>query len=274
MSRPAAGGGRWVDVDPGRLTRWVANFADRHGGPATVTVAADPAGLLLTAPDGATARLELPPGASAETDHARAADVSAGTDPAGAADVSAGTDRAGAADVSAGTDRAGVGRAAAGADPAGVADLAGFVAAATAPRRLGLLLARKGSVAIGVAEGDRLVTSKVDSRYVQGRTAAGGWSQQRFARRRDNQARAAAGDAVELAARLLLPEADRLAALVGGGDRRAVDTVLADRRLAPLASLRADRFLTVGEPRRAALVEAVAAARAVRILVRDPEPPV
>ena len=40
----------------------------------------------------------------------------------------------------------------------------------------------------GVAEGDRLVASKVDSYYVQGRTAAGGWSQQRFARRRENQA--------------------------------------------------------------------------------------
>ncbi|MGW0243639.1 Vms1/Ankzf1 family peptidyl-tRNA hydrolase, partial [Micromonospora chalcea] len=35
------------------------------------------------------------------------------------------------------------------------------------------------------------------STAVQGRTAAGGWSQQRFARRRDNQAKAALGDAAE-----------------------------------------------------------------------------
>jgi peptide subunit release factor 1 (eRF1) len=56
-----------------------------------------------------------------------------------------------------------------------------------------------------VADGGRLTASKVDRQYVQGRTAAGGWSQQRFARRRDNQARAAAADGVDLVVRLLLP---------------------------------------------------------------------
>ncbi|MEU9829689.1 acVLRF1 family peptidyl-tRNA hydrolase [Micromonospora chersina] len=214
-SRPAAGGGRWVEVDPGRVARWVEGFADRHG-PPTTTVEGH--GLLLTAPDGATAELHTPPGAPA------------------------------------------------------TADVPGFVAAAGAPRRLGLLLARKGAVAVGVADGPDLVVSKVDTRYVQGRTAAGGWSQQRFARRRDNQAKAALGDAAELAVRLLLPEAPRLAAVVGGGDRRAVDTVLADRRLAPLAALRAERLLDVPEPRHAVLVGAITAARAVRILVREPAP--
>lgn len=155
--------------------------------------------------------------------------------------------------------------------PAGE-DVAGFVAAAVAPRRIGLLLARKGAVAVGVAEGGELVVSKVDSRYVQGRTAAGGWSQQRFARRRDNQAKAAMGDAADLAVRLLLPEVARLTAVVCGGDRRAVDTVLADRRLAPLVPLRAERLLDVPEPRHAVLVAAVTAARAVHIRLRDPEP--
>ncbi|MFR9779191.1 acVLRF1 family peptidyl-tRNA hydrolase [Micromonospora sp. MS34] len=214
-SRPAAGGGRWVEVDPARVTRWVEGFADRHG-PPTTTI--EGYGLLLAAPDGATAELHTPPGAPASP------------------------------------------------------DLPGFVAAAGAARRLGLLLARKGAVAVGVAEGTELVVSKVDTRYVQGRTAAGGWSQQRFARRRDNQAKAALGDAVELAVRLLLPEAASLAALVCGGDRRAVDNVLADRRLAPLAERRADRLLDVPEPRHVVLVGAVAAARAVHVRVRDPDP--
>ncbi|MGW0217191.1 acVLRF1 family peptidyl-tRNA hydrolase [Micromonospora chokoriensis] len=214
-SRPAAGGGRWVEVDPARVGRWVEGFADRHG-PHTTRVREY--GLLLTADDGASAELYAPPGA-----------------------------------------------------PAGE-DVAGFVAAAVAPRRIGLLLARKGAVAVGVAEGGELVVSKVDSRYVQGRTAAGGWSQQRFARRRDNQAKAAMGDAADLAVRLLLPEAARLTAVVCGGDRRAVDTVLADRRLAPLVPLRAERLLDVPEPRHAVLVAAVTAARAVHIRLRDPEP--
>ncbi|GAB3983804.1 acVLRF1 family peptidyl-tRNA hydrolase [Plantactinospora veratri] len=152
----------------------------------------------------------------------------------------------------------------------GTVDLPAFLAAVAAPRRLGLLLARKGAVAVGVADGDRLVVSKVDSRYVQGRTAAGGWSQQRFARRRDNQAKAAAADGAELAVRLLLPEAGRLAAVVTGGDRRAVETILADRRLAPVAALRAERLLDVPEPRHTVLVDAISAARAVRVLLRDP----
>ncbi|MFF4875641.1 acVLRF1 family peptidyl-tRNA hydrolase [Micromonospora sp. NPDC000668] len=214
-SRPAAGGGRWVEVDPARVGRWVEGFADRHG-PHTTT--ARECGLLLTAPDGTTAELYAPPGSPAS------------------------------------------------------GDVAGFVAAAVAPRRIGLLLARKGAVAVGVAEGADLVVSKVDTRYVQGRTAAGGWSQQRFARRRDNQAKAALGDAAELAVRLLLPEAAALTAVVCGGDRRAVDLVLADRRLAPLVPLRAERLLDVPEPRHAVLVAAVAAARAVRIRLRDPAP--
>ena len=213
-SRPAAGGGRWVDVPPARVARWIDGFAARHGPPETSVTEY---GIRLAAPDGATADLQHPPGAPAAP------------------------------------------------------DLPGFLASVDAPRRLGLLLARKSAVAVGIADGDRLTVSKVDSRYVQGRTAAGGWSQHRFARRRDNQAKAAAADAADLAVRLLLPEAGRLVAVVTGGDRRAVDTILADRRLAPLAALRADRLLDVPEPRHAVLVDAVEAARAVRILVRDPE---
>jgi hypothetical protein len=136
--------------------------------------------------------------------------------------------------------------------------------------RIGLLLARKGAVAVGIADGDELVASKVDTHYVQGRTAAGGWSQQRFARRRDNQAKAAAADGAAIVGRVLLPEVRTLAALVCGGDRTAVDTILAAPPLAPLAKLRTDRLLEVPEPRHAVLVAAIAQARAVRILVRDP----
>jgi len=104
---------------------------------------------------------------------------------------------------------------------------------------------------------------------VQGRTAAGGWSQQRYARRRANQAKAAAQSGAEAVAALLLPAAGTLAALVTGGDRRTIDTVLADPRLAPLAALRTDRFLDVPEPRRAVLAAAVEQARAVRIRITD-----
>jgi len=149
-------------------------------------------------------------------------------------------------------------------------DVDAFVAAAAKPLRIGLLLARKASVAVGVAAGGELVVHKIDTAYVQSRTAAGGWSQHRFARRRDNQAKAAAGDAADLVLRLLVPEAPKLATLVTGGDRRTVESILADRRLSALAALVADRFLEVAEPRLAVLQSAVTAAQAVRIKVTDP----
>lgn len=150
-------------------------------------------------------------------------------------------------------------------------DTAEFVTSALRSRVLGLLLVRRGGTAVAVAEGPRIVASKVDSYYVQSRTAAGGWSQQRFARRRENQARAAAEDVADLAVRLLLPEVGRLAAVVGGGDRRLVDVVLGDRRLAPLAVKLADRFLDVPDPKQTVLAEALRRARAVRIRVSDPQ---
>jgi hypothetical protein len=207
--RPAAGGGKWVDVAPERLPRWLENFAARHG-------AYTEEGLRVVAADGATAVLQRPIGA------------------------------------------------------AEVEKISELVAEAARSRRLGLLLARKGAVAVGVADGADLVVSKVDTHYVQGRTAAGGWSQQRFARRRDNQAKAAAADGAAIVARLLLPEVRTLQAVVGGGDRSAVDAILAAPALAPVAALRAGRFLDVAEPRHAVLVAAVAQARAVRVLIREP----
>ena len=151
-----------------------------------------------------------------------------------------------------------------------VGTLEELIRVAQAPRTLGLLLARKGAVAVGIAEGPELVTSKVETHYVQGRTAAGGWSQQRFARRRDNQAKAAAADGAGIVGRLLLPRVRDLTALVTGGDRAAVDAVLAAPTLTPVAALRADRFLDVPEPRHAVLLGAVAQARAVSVLVREP----
>lgn len=149
------------------------------------------------------------------------------------------------------------------------ADVAGLVAAATARRRIGLLLARRGAYGVGIADGPSLVSSKVDRQYVQGRTAAGGWSQHRFARRRDNQARQSAQAAADTAARLLLPERARLAAVVLGGDRKAVDLVLSDRRLEPLRDRVGGWFLDVTEPRRAVLEEAARQARTVRITLTD-----
>ncbi len=138
--------------------------------------------------------------------------------------------------------------------------------------RVAVLLVRLGGHAAGVFEGDRLVASKVGSRPVHGRSSAGGWSQQRFARRREGQVRVALAAAAEVAARVLLPEAARLDAVVLGGDRRSVETVLADPRLARLRPLVRPPLLDVPDPRLAVLEATPARFRAVRVQVVDPPP--
>src|SRR5215207_4827789 len=95
-------------------------------------------------------------------------------------------------------------------------------------RVVGVLLVRLGGHAAGVFAGRRLVDSKVGRRLVHGRHKAGGSSQQRFARRREGQARVALEAAADVAVRVLVPHQADLEALVLGGDRRALATVLED----------------------------------------------
>lgn len=150
----------------------------------------------------------------------------------------------------------------------GPADPTALAAEVSMPRRWGLLLVRKGGFAVAVVDSGRVTESKVGQRHVQGRTKAGGQSQQRFARRRDNQARQAFEAAADHAARILT---GRLDVLVCGGDRDAVDQVLTDPRLRPLASLRVPPWLPVPDPRRAVLDQAVLDAKSVQVMVSEPD---
>jgi hypothetical protein len=152
----------------------------------------------------------------------------------------------------------------------GPALLSSFSAAVRVPHRAAVLLVRRGRWAVGVFDGDDLVVSKVDARQVQGRTAAGGWSQQRFARRRANQTDAVVGAAVETAVRVLGPHAGELEALFTGGDRGLVDDVLADPRLRALAALRHGPALEVGDPTKAVLLETPQQFRAVDVHIVEP----
>ncbi|WP_202869606.1 acVLRF1 family peptidyl-tRNA hydrolase [Kribbella caucasensis] len=145
----------------------------------------------------------------------------------------------------------------------------GLIAHVLAERRLGVLLVRRGGYGAGVFAGTRLVDSKVGSRHVQGTTKAGGWSQQRFARRRDNQAREAFAAATEVAVRILAPA--HLDVLVCGGDRKAIDTVLEDPRLKDLRLLVHPPFLGVPDPKQKVLEQAGIDARAIRIEITDPD---
>ena len=222
----AAGGGRWVDVAPERLARWVANFAERHG-----AITAEPGRLTVTfrAADGANAQCHPPfPPLPAPA---------AGTWPE---------------------------------DPA---DLATLVAAhAAVDRTVGVFLVRLGGYAAGVFTGSppRLVSSKVGSRLVHGRSAAGGTSQHRFSRRRENQATAAIAAAADTAAKVLVPYSGRLDAVVLGGDRKAITGAQADPRLRPVMKHAVDRFLTVPDPRLAVLRDTPRLFLAVHIHLTGP----
>ncbi|MET0234965.1 MAG: acVLRF1 family peptidyl-tRNA hydrolase [Kibdelosporangium sp.] len=148
-------------------------------------------------------------------------------------------------------------------------DLAGFVDHVRRPRRIALLLVRLGGHSLGVAEGERVVLSRTDRKPVHGRNSAGGWSQRRFARRREGQARQALGSAAQDAVDVLVPQLSTVDAVVLGGDQRALDVLRADRRLGKLFERAETRVLEVGEPRRATLDEAARRARSVEIVVRD-----
>lgn len=144
-----------------------------------------------------------------------------------------------------------------------------LVAHLLVPRRIGLLLVRLGGHSVGVARGGVVETSRTDRRLVPGRSAAGGWSQGRFARRRAGQAREALRSAADDAAGLLVPRLSELDGVVLGGDQRALDSLRADPRLAKLFALAQPRVLDVPEPRRTVLADAALRARCAEIVVRD-----
>ena len=215
---------RVIEVDPERLDRWLAGFADRHG------------------PFDAT-REETPGGAVI---------------------------RATAADGSS------------------------IVATPFAHEPVGVILVRRGGYAVGLASAGTLTASKVGTRHVQSRTAAGGWSQQRFARRRGKQADELVDAVVAHSRRVLLgeyadpgtgrgysgaqaargrelPRVGVPRALVVGGDRMLVREVLDASALRALAGLPLRELYDLPDPKRPVLLDAVRRGRAVRVELVEPD---
>lgn len=187
--------GRMITVDRDRLQRWLENFAARHG---DCSSALADGLVIITAEDGAEARVSLPFGPLAEDDRPPAVRL---------------------------------------------------VDHVLTDRLVGSVLVRRGGYAIGVFEGSRLINSKVGSSYVQSRTKAGGWSQQRYARRRGNQARQLYGRATEAIEAVLLPVAEDLVAVAGGGDRAGVEAALDEPRLRSVRDLLLPRIYPTDDPR-------------------------
>ncbi|MFZ1412526.1 MAG: acVLRF1 family peptidyl-tRNA hydrolase [Micropruina sp.] len=141
----------------------------------------------------------------------------------------------------------------------------------TRERRVGALLVRRAGHAVGIFQGSALLTSKVGSHYVQGTTKAGGWSQKRYSRRRENQADHAFAKAAAELQRILLPVLGSLEAVVTGGDSAAVRAVLAEPRLESVAALVVPRKpLPVPDPKRVVLEAFGESYREIPILLRQP----
>jgi Actinobacteria/chloroflexi VLRF1 release factor len=285
----AGSGGKWLEVSAERLPGWIASFAVRHGvsdaGTASgeaITVAVGDDHISITAQDGAVAQC-YPPFPPAGGMTALLEEV---TPPSRLQDP----------DVFDHPAAAGFGQQGGPDDPAAIAEA--LAAHARKPRTVGVLLVRLGGYAAGVFTGypPVLGDAKVGSRPVHGRSAAGGWSQHRFARRREKQANEALSAAADAAVMIFgpagatvrstsqkrattrgaaadgrpQPRPTRLDAVVLGGDRRAVADLRDDPRLAPYFALAAERFLTVPDPKRAVLLEAAKQFTAVRIWLTEP----
>ncbi|MDQ0756312.1 acVLRF1 family peptidyl-tRNA hydrolase [Arthrobacter sp. B3I4] len=136
------------------------------------------------------------------------------------------------------------------------------------PRHLGLVLVRRGGYSVAVVSEGQVLAAKTGTRHVQSRTAAGGWSQQRFARRRANQADALVEAVAAHAARIFADH--RVEYLAPGGDKALAEQVLAEPVLKSYAALVRLPFLDVPDPRASVLKKAAADFCAVRILVTDP----
>jgi len=253
VGNPAAGGGRWVEVAPERFAAWAGSFGERHG---QLAAEASPAVLTLTAADGSIAECHVPfPPITSLVPTRRPA--------AGGPAEPPGPEQAPGPGEPPGLEQApGSGEAAS----AGTL-IAGAAAHATAPRTVAVLLVRLGGYAAGIFAGSppELVASKTGTRLVHGRSAAGGWSQHRFARRREKQAAEALDAAAAAAVRVFGSYHGELDAVVLGGDRRTVASLRDDLRLRPYLALATDRFLTVPDPRLAVLRDSPRLFRAIRI---------
>jgi len=123
---------------------------------------------------------------------------------------------------------------------------------------IALVLVRLGAFAVGVCQGEQLVTSKTGTSLVHGRHRKGGSSQRRFERRRENQARDFMERVCGHVRQQLEPHTSDLSYLVYGGARTTILSLkkqcsflnqFEDRTLPPL--------LNIHRPRRAVLEEAI-----------------
>jgi len=261
---------RRLEVDAHRIGRWVLGFSDRHDGARVLTSGSGVTGDCRgTGHPGATGDSGRTGGdRTGEGQQAGAEELVLEGGDGARAELRRWTGPAGGADAA---------RVSSGVVPAGLLDAEVAEAItdwAQPPQHLGLILVRRGGYSVGLSDGAELAAHKSGTRYVQSRTAAGGWSQQRFARRRGNQAAALIDSVVEHATRLLVAPPQGRAehkptALVLGGDRALAAEVIAARELATLAGLPQRMLADLSDPRHSVLRQALRRGRSVPISLTE-----
>lgn len=144
-----------------------------------------------------------------------------------------------------------------------------FIDHASTSPRCAVILVRRGGFAAAIVEGGIVQASDIGRRHVQGRTAAGGWSQQRFARRRQKQANELVDAAAAYANDVIVPRLP-VDFVVTGGDRTLVQQVLDDQRLRALRDIASGPHLAVPDPRRDVIAALPELLTTVRIDIIDP----
>lgn len=119
---------------------------------------------------------------------------------------------------------------------------------------VGVALVRLGRYAIAVYQGRQLLVSKTDTRYVKSRHSAGGTSQQRFRRVRENQIHRLYAKASQVLTQQWQPYAGRLDYVALGGEASTINGFIKEcPLLTRLAPITLPGRLDIREPNRAAL---------------------
>ena len=135
---------------------------------------------------------------------------------------------------------------------------------------LGVVLLRLGRFAVGVFQGEELLSSKTDTRYVKGRHSAGGQSQKRFERIREKQAQELFYKTCTVVRERFTPYEDRLDYIILGGERFTLQGFLKRcdylNRLSPRIL---GRVLNIREPKHVTLERSIETVWESRVLTLE-----
>ena len=145
-------------------------------------------------------------------------------------------------------------------------DTAPLEAMLEADYTIGVALLRLGRYSVAVYRGERLVSSKTDSRYVKGKHHAGGTSQRRFQRIREGQIRRIYDKTCQVVREQFAPYAAELDYVLLGGER---STLNGFRKVCPylrqFEGITLPRILNVRDPKRDTLEDVAGMLRESRV---------